>query len=162
MNGLTLLDTIREKFDEKVILYKQDTTDNILTLWITPGNIVGFLKYLRRNVRGPFRMLYDLTALDERRRSIKNGTPDTDFTVVYHLTSIERNEDIRIKVPLKGEYPSLPSITSLWPSADWYEREIFDMFGIVFEGHPDLRRILLPKSWKGHPLRKEYAARATE
>jgi NADH-quinone oxidoreductase subunit C/D len=162
MNGLTLLDAIREKYDDKAILYRQDTSDNILTLWISAEDIVGFIKYLKHNLPGPFRMLYDLTAMDERQRSLRNGSPDSDFTVVYHLTSLERNEDIRLKVPLKGEHPSIPSITPLWNSADWYEREVFDMFGINFEGHPDLRRILLPKSWKGHPLRKEYAARATE
>ncbi len=107
-------------------------------------------------------MLYDLTAIDERRRAEKINQPESDFTIVYHLTSFERNEDIRIKVPLKGEYPSIQSITDIWPSADWYEREIYDMFGIIFNGHPNLRRILMPKSWKGHPLRKEHPARATE
>jgi NADH-quinone oxidoreductase subunit C/D len=162
MNGPTLYDSIKEKIDEKVILYRQDTTDDILTLWISAGNILDFLKHLRKNITQPFRFLFDLTAIDERRRSFINGVPHSDFTIVYHLTSIDRNQDIRVKVPLTGEYPSIPSITSLWPSANWYEREIFDMFGIMFEGHPDLRRILMPKSWKGYPLRKEYAARATE
>ncbi len=92
----------------------------------------------------------------------RDGQPASDFTVVYHLTSPERNEDLRIKIPATGEYPSVPSITGIWPCADWYEREAFDMFGITFTGHPDLRRILMPRSWKGHPLRKEYPARATE
>lgn len=107
-------------------------------------------------------MLFDLTAIDERFRTHRDSMPETDFTLVYQLLSLERNEFIRVKVPLKGEYPSAPSITAIWPNADWYEREVYDMFGITFDGHPSLRRILLPRTWEGHPLRKEYPARATE
>jgi NADH-quinone oxidoreductase subunit C/D len=159
MNNELLLSQIKERIDEQVILSVQDTSDEVLTLWVTEEGIPGLLRFLKEGIDKPFRMLYDITALDERRRSIKNGV---DFTIVYYLTSLERNEDIRLKVPLKGEYPSIGSITPIWPSANWYEREIYDMFGITFTGHPDLRRILLPSTWKGHPLRKEYAARATE
>ena len=107
-------------------------------------------------------MLYDLTAIDERVRRHRDGQPPGDFTVVYHLLSIGRNEDIRVKVALEGESPSLQSVTDIWPSANWYEREVWDMFGVRFEGHPNLRRILMPPTWKGHPLRKEHPARATE
>jgi len=82
--------------------------------------------------------------------------------VVYHLMSFDRNADLRIKVPLDGEYPALPSISHLWANANWYEREVWDMFGITFEGHPHLERLLMPRTWKGHPLRKEHPARATE
>jgi NADH-quinone oxidoreductase subunit C/D len=161
-NTQSLISEIRSKFGDTIILARQEVSDNVLTIWVSSQNIIRLLKYLKDEIEGPFRFLYDLTAVDERRRTIRTGLPEADFTVVYHLTSFARNEDIRIKVPLSGEYPSLPSITSVWPSANWYEREVFDMFGIRFDGHPNLTRILLPRSWKGHPLRKEYPARATE
>ncbi len=159
---LSLLSAIKERYDEKVILARQDTQDNILTIWVAGDSIAELLKFLKKEINRPFRMLYDLTAIDERKRRKKPDQPDSDFTVVYYLTSFERNADIRIKIPLKGEFPPVRSITDIWPSANWYEREVFDMFGIRFTGHPDLRRILMPRSWKGHPLRKEYPARATE
>src|SRR5262249_37633914 len=85
-----------------------------------------------------------------------------DFAVVYHLLSFERNEYLRIKVALAEERLSLPTISHIWPAANWYEREVYDMFGIAFDGHPYMERLLMPKSWSGHPLRKEHPARATE
>src|SRR5512133_3441362 len=154
-----LLAAVKSKYGN---VSHQPVADGILTLWVQKEDLHGLLQYLKTGIEKPFRMLYDLTAIDERRRSGSRNSNMQDFTVVYHLTSTGRNEDIRLKVALKGEYPSLKSITGIWPSANWYEREIFDMFGIGFDGHPDLRRILLPRSWKGHPLRKEYPARATE
>lgn len=158
----SLYSEIKEKLGEEIILSREFTSDGILTLWVDKENCAVLLRFLKKETDRPFAMLYDLTAIDERRRSGRLLTPGRDFTVVYHLTSFARNEDIRIKIPLMGEYPSLRSITDIWPSANWYEREVYDMFGITFTGHPDLRRILMPKSWKGHPLRKEYPARATE
>jgi NADH-quinone oxidoreductase subunit C/D len=158
----TLYNDIITRFGDQMVLSRQTTSDNTLTCWVSGEKLSELLRYLKNEVNKPFRMLYDLTAIDERRRMAKKDYPGNDFTVVYHLTSLERNEDIRIKVPLAGEYPSLGSVTGIWPSANWYEREIYDMFGIKFNGHPDLRRILMPKSWTGHPLRKEHHARATE
>jgi NADH-quinone oxidoreductase subunit C len=78
------------------------------------------------------------------------------FEVVYHLHSLERNERLRLKCRVTGEKPQIDSVTPVWRSADWYEREVFDLFGIRFNGHPDLRRIMLPDDWEGHPLRKDY------
>jgi len=162
IEDLSLFSAIKERYDDNFIIARQDTADNILTIWVVKDSFTDLLKFLKSGINKPFQMLYDLTAIDERRSSKKQYQPVSDFTIVYYLTSLERNEDIRIKIPLTGDYPSIRSITDIWPSASWYEREIFDMFGITFDGHPDLRRILLPKSWKGHPLRKEYPARATE
>lgn len=78
------------------------------------------------------------------------------FHVIYQLYSLTRNLRLGLRVPVNGDQPSLPSITSVYPNANWHEREIWDMFGIRFEGHPDLRRILMPYDWEGHPLRKDY------
>jgi NADH-quinone oxidoreductase subunit C/D len=140
----------------------QATGDGIPTFWLHPGEIHETVRRLRRVVPQPFKMLYDLTAIDERGRRHRNGQPSADFTVVYHLFSYERNAYVRLKVPLNGDHPALPSIVDICPAANWYEREVWDMFGIVFEGHPHLSRILMPRSWEGHPLRKDHPARATE
>ena len=140
----------------------QPTGDGIPTFWIPAGRLHDVLRYLKDEVQPPFRMLYDLTAIDERTRANRRGQPESDFTVVYHLLSYERNTDIRLKVALRANSLSLPSIVDLWPAANWYECEAWDMFGITFEGHPHLRRILMPPTWIGHPLRKDHPARATE
>jgi NADH-quinone oxidoreductase subunit C/D len=141
------------KFGDQSILYQQFTRDGTTTIWIDKKNLIQIFKYLKNEITLPFKMLYDLTGIDERTRTSRLDQPDSDFTVVYHLTSFERNEDIRIKVPLKERDLSIPSITSVWESANWYEREVYDMFGINFNDHPGLSRILMPKTWQGHPLR---------
>lgn len=140
----------------------QTTRDGIPTFWIAASRIHETLRRLQREISRPYRVLYDLTAIDERDRSHREGQPPSDFTVVYHLLSYERNQDVRLKVATEGSYPSLPTITDLWPSAAWYEREAWDMFGVRFDGHARLRRILMPQTWEGHPLRKDHPARATE
>lgn len=124
-----------------------------------PARISELLSFLKHQAVVKYQRLEDLTAIDERLRH----TPrDHQFTLVYHLLNFTGSGYLRIKVPLTGEYPEAPSITSVWPSAGWYEREVFDMFGIRFRGHEDLRRILMPAAWEGHPLRKEHPSRATD
>ena len=123
-----------------------------LTLETLPAKIVsvcGFLKYDRKFVR-----LSTVTAVDRY-------PAEPRFEVVYHLHSIEPCQRLRLKCRVRGEDPVIESVTSVWRSADWYEREVFDLFGIKFVNHPDLRRILLPDDWEGHPLRKDYPVTGT-
>jgi NADH-quinone oxidoreductase subunit C/D len=136
--------------------------DGTPVYWVGAERLRETLRQLKERKPAPFSMLYDLTAIDERRRRHRVGEPASPFTAVYHLMAHENADEVRIKVPLDGDYPTLPTITDLWPCADWYEREAWDMFGIRYDGHPNLRRILTPPWWEGHPLRKEHPARATE
>lgn len=136
----------------------QLTADSILTLWVPRSLLSDVLRFLKPQ----FSMLYDLFAIDERTRQNRAGQPAADYTVVYQLLSMERNDDIRIKVALSEPDLNLPTCISVWPNANWYEREAWDMFGVVFDGHPNLYRILLPPTWEGHALRKDHPARATE
>ncbi len=156
-----IIGELQNRFGTETVLV-QTTRDAVPTVWIGADRVGEVLRHLKREVPRPYRMLYDLTAIDERTRQNRPGQPDSDFTVVYQLLSFDRNEYIRIKVALRGESPSIRTITDLWPSADWYECELWDMFGITVEGHPHLRRILMPPWWKGHPLRKDHPARATD
>jgi len=156
-----IAEELKKRFGEDVVS-SQKTVDGIPTLWVAGNKVHDLLRHLKKEVDRPYRMLYDLTAIDERVRAHRQGQPESDFTVVYHLLSFERNEDIRIKTALRGENLKTRTISDLWPSANWYECEVWDMFGIKFEGHPHLRRILMPPTWDGHPLRKDYPARATE
>ena len=145
-----------------LIVAEQVTCDGMPTVWIERQSIDTVLRALRDETTPCFEMLFDLTAIDERLRSNRAGQPDSEFTVVYHLMSFSGNCDFRIKVALQDSDLNIPSIVRLWPNANWYEREAWDMFGITFEGHPNLYRILLPPTWEGHALRKDHPARATE
>ncbi len=151
---------LRSRFGADTLVF-QATVDRLPTLWVQRSQLIDVLKFLR-HVPQPYSMLYDLSGVDERLRQHRNGLPAADFTVFYHLLSIERNSDVRIKVALSSEDLHLPTATGIWPNANWYEREVWDLLGIVFDGHPLLTRILLPPTWTGHPLRKDYPARATE
>jgi len=118
-----------------------------LTLEIAPAKIAsvcGFLKYDQSFVR-----VSAVTAVDWYPKEPR-------FEVIYHLHSVERNERVRLKCRLAGNAAEIDSVTGVWRGADWYEREVFDLFGIRFRNHPDLRRILMPDDWEGYPLRKDY------
>jgi NADH-quinone oxidoreductase subunit C/D len=158
----SIVSLLKDKFGDTAIQAEQNTIDGTPTLWVQQEFLKMILKYLKNEVPQPYNLLYDLCGIDERKRIHRDGQPPSTFTVVYHLTSLERNQDIRLKTALTGEFPSALSITDIWPCANWYECEVYDMFGITFTGHPHLRRILMPRSWKGFPLRKEHHARATE
>ena len=142
-------------------IHFQDTLGAVPTVWVSRQDATAVLRYLRQAPK-PYSMLLDLHGVDERLRRHRAGMPAADFTVFYHLLSIERNNDVRIKVALAANDMQLPTVTGIWPNANWYEREVWDLFGIEFKGHPHLVRLLMPRTWEGHPLRKDYPARATE
>ena len=141
-----LLDDLKEKFAGGIVEGKLFLDQPIYTLDL--NQLFDVVVYLRDSPQWNFDYLLDLTALDylgdEKR-----------FCVVYHLYSIQTGKLIRIKARAE-EDELVPSLTPVWPNADWLEREVYDLFGIVFSGHEDLRRILLPEDWHGHPLRKDY------
>jgi NADH-quinone oxidoreductase subunit C/D len=159
--AIPLVESLAQVFGAGVLV-SQPVCDATPTLWAMRERAGEILRYLKSAVARPYTMLYDLTAIDERVRSNRDGQPRSDFTVVYELLSLERNEAVRLKVALDEDDASLPSVRDIYANADWYEREVWDLFGIRFDGHPHLRRILLPPTWQGHPLRKDHVARATE
>jgi NADH-quinone oxidoreductase subunit C len=118
-----------------------------LTLEIEPSRIVEVCRKLKSEM--DFIRLSTVTAVDR-------FPVEPRFEVVYHLHSLSRNDRVRLKVRAGGPKPAVDSITPVWRAANWYEREVFDLFGIHFNNHPDLRRIMMPDHWEGHPLRKDY------
>ena len=122
---------------------------NELTLWIDRHSLREACKVLRDDESTGFNFLADLTCVDWY-------PSEPRFEVVYSLLSHKYKQRIRIKVKLSGDDTVVDSLTELWPGADMFEREVFDLFGIRFQGHPYLRRLMMPDDWKGHPLRKDY------
>ena len=108
------------------------------------ASVCGFLKYDQKFIR-----LSSVTAVDRYPLEPR-------FEVVYHLHSLETRQRLRLKSRLSSGSSTIPSVTSVWRAANWYEREVFDLFGITFTGHPNLKRILMPDDWDGYPLRKDY------
>ena len=119
-----------------------------LTLISDAGSIIELLKFLQGNAACQFTTLVDICGVDYPEREKR-------FEVVYHLLSMRQNQRIRITVPV-AEDEIVPSCIELYPAADWFEREVFDMYGVMFSGHPDLRRILTDYGFRGHPLRKDF------
>ena len=119
-----------------------------LTVEVSPATLPGLIEFLRTDRSCRFSTLVDITAVDHPERERR-------FDLVYHLLSMYDNHRIRLKAALR-ESEAAPSITGVFPSANWFEREVFDMFGILFTGHPDLRRILTDYGFRGYPLRKDF------
>jgi NADH-quinone oxidoreductase subunit B/C/D len=155
---LDLAETVEERFKGAVQPVTQ--TSDMLTFIVQANRLKEVLRYFKSRATPKFKRLEDLTAVDESTRRRRSEYPD--YTLVYSLMAFDPARRIRLKVPLSGDNPTAESITDIWPSANWYEREVFDMFGIRFSGHPNLRRILMPHDWQGHPLRKSHPGRATE
>jgi NADH-quinone oxidoreductase subunit C len=120
-----------------------------LTITVARENLRRVCDFLRSDAELLFTFLSDVTGVD--RFPI-----EPRFELNYHLLSIPHRRRVRIKARVSGQDPVIESVTSVWPTANWHEREVFDLFGVRFEGHPDLRRILLPEDWEGYPLRKDY------
>jgi NADH-quinone oxidoreductase subunit B/C/D len=154
----SLADVLRQRFGEAV--QQEPETSDMASFRVAPEGIGEVLRFLKTEASPRFLRLDDLTAIDESARRDRGSYPD--FTLVYHLLAFAPATRVRLKVPLQGGNPEAASVTGLWPSANWYEREAFDMLGVRFRGHPNLTRILTPPGWVGHPLRKDRAGRATE
>jgi NADH-quinone oxidoreductase subunit C len=120
-----------------------------MTLFVDRSHLREACALLKENPACPFNFLSDVTCVDWY-------PAEPRFEVVYHLLSIPKKERVRLKVRLHGDSPAVESLTSLWPGANYFEREVFDLFGVRFTGHPNLRRILMPEDWEGYPLRKDY------
>lgn len=181
-NDRLLLAEVRARFGEAV--RQEPHTSDMPAIHVDASVLKDVLRFLKCESKTKYQRLDDLTAVDESSRrdriwdeSFARAIPDSgavhhhgqkirqpypNYTLVYHLLSYDAASRLRIKSGLDGKEPTAASITDIWPSANWYEREVFDMFGIRFEGHPNLRRILMPTGWEGHPLRKDYPGRGTE
>lgn len=160
-NQAGTLEQLRQRFAGQ-LLAEQQTAENMPTVWVDRSEVKNVLRFLHEEASPAFEMLFDITAIDERVRVHRDNQPASEFTVVYHLMSFSGNCDVRIKVPLFDADLQLATVIDIWPNANWYERETWDMFGIRFDGHPNLYRLVLPPTWEGHALRKEHPARATE
>jgi len=120
------------------------------TITVRKNGLIELLKFIRDDPKLDFKFLMDLTAVDYLNRK------DDRFEVVYHFYSLKHNGRLRVKVPVSEDDCKIDSVSALWKTANWYEREVWDLYGIKFNGHPDMRRILLYEEFKGHPLRKDY------
>lgn len=151
MAGLTtefVLEAIKSRFQSEIL--QSDTPYGMLTLEVTPTSVLPILQFLYEDDRLRFRFLTDLCGIHYPHQ------PEKELGVIYHVHSLENNFRIRLKAFIPEANPEIPSVTSLFRSANWQERETFDFFGIQFKGHPDLRRILNMDEMSYHPLLKQY------
>lgn len=149
MEDKKILDELQKKFPGKILEVSEVFGDAVAV--IEKDALSNIVKYLK-NKPHEYSMLLDLTCVDYPERAER-------FEMVYHLFSFTQNRRLRIKARLPEKQPAIDSLTSLWSNANWLEREVYDMFGVHFHGHPDLRRIFMYDSFEGFPLRKDYPLR---
>ena len=146
MEAKEIYSRLERQFPGKVSGFQDEVFDPCLH--VERQSIVEVCRYLRNDPELRFEVLSDLTALDLPK--------ENKLQVVYHLYSYSMRHQIVLKVDLPREEPNVSTMEGVWKAANWFEREVFDLFGVIFEGHSDLRRIMLPEDWVGHPLRKDY------
>jgi len=145
MTAQEIFESLKTRFGDAILELKADLTSP--SIKISPTVTPDVARFLRDDEQMQFDFLSSLSGVDLREGKL---------AVVYHLASMTRRHTIALRVEVTAESPQVPSVESIWKTANWHEREAFDLIGIVFTGHPDLRRILLPYDWEGHPLRKDY------
>jgi NADH-quinone oxidoreductase subunit C len=163
MDNATIVNALKETFGEaigNIVEFR-----NQLIIWVEPSRLVEVCRFLRDDARFQYTFLSDVSGLDRltmQQESIPSGQGEASlanalrFVVNYQLLSLKHKHRVWLKVGLPADNPTVPSVTSVWTTANFHEREVYDLMGITFTGHPDLRRILLPDNWQGHPLRKDY------
>jgi NADH-quinone oxidoreductase subunit C len=149
---VTILAELRRRFGDALVETHEDHGD--LTAVVARDALLAALAHCRDEPTLAFDVLMDLTAVDYLKFPGREDGPR--FEIVYHLVSITHNHRLRLKVRVDEDDASVPSAVALWPIANWLEREVWDMFGVRFEGHPDPRRLLMYEEFVGHPLRKDY------
>jgi NADH-quinone oxidoreductase subunit C len=164
MTSAEIISLLEEQFPGKIKAKKLDAIDPYLV--VEPEDLMEVCRYLKEDPRLRFEFLNCISGVDylepDPKKAPKAGF-DPHLEVVYHFSSFTHRHRLVLKIILPrwkenkpGELPEAPSVTSLWATADWHEREVYDLAGVRFIGHPDLRRILLSEDWLGHPLRKDY------
>jgi len=146
--AISAVEMVRKRFPQAVVEMVEFRGEQ--TIVLVPEQLAAVCTYLQKQHQYTF--LSSVTAVDWLERVPR-------YDVVYHLLSIPRRSELRLKVRVgqrREEHPSVPTVVGVWPGANWYEREVYDLFGITFAGHPDLRRILMPNDWTTYPLRKDY------
>lgn len=144
------VDLVRAKFGEAVLEVAEHRGE--MTIVLPPDKLPAVARFLRDHAALRYNFMADLTAVDWLEREPR-------YDVVYHLLSTETRAVLRLKTRVGQpgeEHPAVPTVSTIWPTANWYEREVYDLFGITFTGHPDLRRIVMPEDWTSYPLRKDY------
>jgi NADH-quinone oxidoreductase subunit C len=152
----TTVEAVRSQFGEAVLEVVEHRGET--TIILPPEKVPAVATFLRDHPALRYNYMADLTAVDWPERTPR-------FDVVYHLLSIETHAVLRLKTRVGQpgeEEPVVPTVSGIWPTANWYEREVYDLFGITFSGHPDMRRILMPEDWTSHPLRKDYPLTGVE